>query len=208
MGAGLALAVAWAGTSCRGQAEQEQKKEVTAVTEATATPQVLIETSMGTVKAELWADKAPATVSNFLAYVDAKFYDGLIFHRVIDGFMIQGGGFSKAMSQKGTRGPVRNEARADRPNKRGTLAMARTRDVDSATSQFFINLVDNAFLDHRDESAQGFGYCAFGRVVEGMDVVDRIGKTATASAGPFENVPVEAVSINSIRRVPSAGAAR
>jgi peptidyl-prolyl cis-trans isomerase B (cyclophilin B) len=176
------------------------------VTNEAANPVVVIETSMGTIKAELWPDKAKETVANFLKYADGKFYDGLIFHRVIPGFMIQGGGFSSQMQEKATRGPVRNEARADTPNARGTLAMARTMNVDSATSQFFINLVDNGFLNHRDETPAGFGYCVFGKVTDGMDVVDKIAKVATGNVGPFENVPVEAVRINSIRRPAAADA--
>ena len=164
-------------------------------------PMVVIETSMGTIKAELWEDKAPLTVANFLEYVNDSFYDGLIFHRVIDKFMLQGGGFTPDMKQKEAKAPVKNEARKDALNKRGTLAMARTMVVDSATSQFFINLVDNGFLDHKNPTPQGFGYCAFGKVTDGMDVVDKIAKVKTGRAGPHENVPVEAVLINSIKTV-------
>jgi len=161
---------------------------------------VTIETTLGTIKAELWADKAPVTVKNFLAYVDEKFYDGLIFHRVIKGFMIQGGGFDAAMKQKATHEQIKNEASADKKNDRGTLAMARTNVVDSATAQFFINLVDNDFLNHRDETAGGFGYCAFGKVIDGMDVVDKIGAVATGRVGRYDDVPVDQVQIKSIRR--------
>ena len=168
-----------------------------------ANPVVIIETSMGTLRAELWADKAPITVSNFLGYVNEKYYDGLIFHRVIPRFMIQGGGFTPDMQQeKGARGPIKNEAKDDVPNARGTLAMARTAVVDSATSQFFINLVDNGFLNHKDNSPQGFGYCAFGKVLEGMDVVDKIGKVPTGRKNGYDDVPVEPVLIKSIRRAP------
>jgi cyclophilin family peptidyl-prolyl cis-trans isomerase len=163
-------------------------------------PTVVIETSMGTIKAELWPDKAPATVKNFMAYVDGKSYDGTIFHRVIDGFMIQGGGFTAAMEEKPTKAPVKNEARSDVRNDRGTLAMARTMVVDSATAQFFINLKDNGFLNHQNETPRGFGYCVFGKVTEGMDVVDKIAKVATGNNGPFENVPREAVVIKNISR--------
>ncbi|MCX7591850.1 MAG: peptidylprolyl isomerase [Kiritimatiellae bacterium] len=163
-------------------------------------PVVVIKTSLGTIKAELWPDKAKETVANFLRYVDEKFYDGLVFHRVIDGFMIQGGGFNAKLEPKPTHPPIKNEARADVPNARGTLAMARTAVVDSATSQFFINLVDNGFLNHRDETPTGFGYCVFGRVIEGMDVVDRIGKVKTGSVRHFNDVPLEPVIIESIRR--------
>jgi len=161
---------------------------------------VTIETSMGTIKAELWPDKAPATVSNFLAYVDEKFYDGLVFHRVINRFMIQGGGFSPDMRQKRTHPPVKNEARADVPNKRGTLAMARTPVVDSATSQFFINHADNAFLDHRGKSDTEFGYCVFGKVTEGLDVLDAIANVKTTVVAGQKDVPVEPVTIKSVRR--------
>ena len=167
---------------------------------AGAKPVVVIETSMGTIKAELWADKAPQTVENFLKYADERFYDGTIFHRVISGFMIRGGGFTPAMQQKRAGPPVKNEARADAPNARGTLAMARTSDPHSASAQFFVNLVDNGFLNFRSATAQGYGYCVFGKVIEGMDVVDKIAKVATATRGPSENVPVQPVEIKSIQR--------
>ncbi|MDY7010348.1 MAG: peptidylprolyl isomerase [Planctomycetota bacterium] len=168
--------------------------------ETAKNPVVVIETSMGAIKAELWADKAPKTVANFLRYTDENYYDGLIFHRVIDGFMIQGGGFTPDMRQKPTHEPIKNEASAEAPNARGTLAMARTGEVHSATAQFFINLVDNNFLNHKDETPRGFGYCAFGKVVEGMDVVERIAKVGTGNAGPHQNVPIQPVIIKSIRR--------
>jgi peptidyl-prolyl cis-trans isomerase B (cyclophilin B) len=164
-------------------------------------PVVVIETSMGAIKAELWPKKSPKTVANFLRYVDEKFFDDLVFHRVKDGFMIQGGGFTREMQEKPTHAPVKNEARADVPNDRGTLAMARTDIVDSATAQFFINLVDNAFLNHKDNSPGGYGYCVFGKVVAGMSVVDAIGKVATTQIGQHKNVPVEPVIIRSIRRL-------
>ena len=164
-----------------------------------ANPIVVMETSEGTIKIELWADKAPKTVENFLKYVDDKFYDGTIFHRVMANFMIQGGGFTPEMQQKKTNAPIRNEARTDVKNKRGTLAMARTNVVDSATSQFFINVADNAFLDHQDDSVRGFGYAVFGKVLEGMDVVDRIVNVPTETvSGGMENVPVKAVVIESV----------
>jgi peptidyl-prolyl cis-trans isomerase B (cyclophilin B) len=165
---------------------------------------VAIETSMGSIKAELWPDKASETVKNFLQYADDKFYDGLIFHRVIDGFMIQGGGFTADMQQKETRGPIKNEACSDVVNARGTLAMARTAVVDSATAQFFINLVDNAFLNHKDKTPRGYGYCVFGKVIEGMAVVDKIAKVKTEGRGPHQNVPSEPVVIKSIRRAAPA----
>jgi len=161
---------------------------------------VVIETSEGTIKAELWADQAPETVANFLAYADDGFFDGLIFHRVIAGFMIQGGGFSADMQQKATGAPVKNEASAKGRNDRGTLAMARTPDPHSATAQFFINLVDNKFLNFREQTMQGWGYCAFGKVTEGMDVVDAIAKVPTGRHGAFSDVPMAPVTIKSIRR--------
>jgi cyclophilin family peptidyl-prolyl cis-trans isomerase len=163
-------------------------------------PVVVIDTSMGEITAELWDDSAPQTVKNFLGYVDDKHFDGLIFHRVMQGFMIQGGGFDQMMSEKTTRSPVKNEASVDKDNDRGTLAMARTTVVDSATSQFFINLVDNEGLNHRDSSSHGFGYCAFGKVTDGMDVVDEIAAVAVANAGGHESVPIKPVIIKSIRR--------
>jgi cyclophilin family peptidyl-prolyl cis-trans isomerase len=163
-------------------------------------PVVIIKTSKGDIKVELFQDKAPATVKNFLQYVDDKAYNGTIFHRVIDGFMIQGGGFTKDFSQKPTRAPVKNEASNGLKNLKGTLAMARTSDVDSATSQFFINVADNAFLDHKSPTPQGFGYCVFAKVIEGMDVVDKIKAVQTTSRGPYENVPVEAVEIIEITK--------
>jgi len=168
--------------------------------------QIVIDTSMGAVTAELYPAKAPLTVSNMLAYIDAKFYDATIFHRVIDGFMIQGGGFTRDMIQKKTQAPVRNEADNGLRNERGTLAMARTMIVDSATSQFFINLIDNNFLDFKSKTDAGWGYCVFGKVVDGMDVVDKIAKARTDMSGRFQNVPVEPIVINSIRRKKDAAA--
>ena len=153
------------------------------------------------MEAELFEDKAPKTVANFLRYVDAKFYDGTIFHRVIPGFMIQGGGFTADMQQKATREPVVNEARNRVSNERGTLAMARTSVVDSATCQFFINHADNAFLDFRSPDPQGFGYCVFGKLVSGLETLDAIAKVATGTHGPHRDVPVAPVVILSIRRV-------
>jgi peptidyl-prolyl cis-trans isomerase A (cyclophilin A) len=160
---------------------------------------VLIKTSKGEIRVELLADKAPITVKNFLSYVDDGFYDGTIFHRVIDGFMIQGGGFSADMRQKTTKAPIKNEADNGVKNARGTLAMARTSVVDSATAQFFINLVDNAMLNH---GSRDFGYAVFGRVVGGMDVVDQIAKVPTGQKGPYGDVPVDTVTIQSIKRAP------
>ncbi len=162
-------------------------------------PVVLMKTSEGSVKIELWQDKAPITVKNFLDYVNEGFYDGTIFHRVIDNFMIQGGGFTPDMKQKSTHAQIKNEAATDLKNARGTIAMARTNVVDSATSQFFINVNDNEFLNHRDNSPSGFGYAVFGKVIEGMDVVDKIKKAQTKSYGPFQDVPATPVVIESIK---------
>ncbi len=156
---------------------------------------VTLDTVKGTITLELDEDKAPATVANFIDYVKSGHYDGTIFHRVIDGFMIQGGGFTKDMDQKPTREPIRNEAMNGLKNLRGTIAMARTAVVDSATSQFFINLVDNDFLDFSSPTPQGFGYAVFGKVVDGMEVVDDIAKARTGYSGPHQNVPEEAIVI-------------
>ena len=171
--------------------EAEQAKE---------TDMVIIKTSAGDIKVKLAADKAPLTVANFLAYAEAGHYDGTIFHRVIDGFMIQGGGFDKNMVQKPTKAPIKNEAANGLSNKRGTLAMARTAVVDSATSQFFINVKDNGFLDFRAPNPQGFGYCVFGEVVEGMDVVDQIKGVRTGVKAGMSDVPLETVEILSVKK--------
>ena len=157
-----------------------------------------IETSMGSITVELDDEKAPITVKNFLDYAASGHYDGTIFHRVIDGFMIQGGGFTKAMDQKPTKAPIKNEASNGLTNKRGTIAMARTMVVDSATSQFFINLVDNAFLDFRNPTPQGFGYAVFGKVTKGMEVVDKIAKVQTGNRGMHQDVPVKPVVIKKV----------
>jgi peptidyl-prolyl cis-trans isomerase B (cyclophilin B) len=154
---------------------------------------------MGDVRIELLADKAPITVKNFLAYVRDKFYDGLIFHRVIAGFMIQGGGFDREMRQKPTQGPIKNEAGNGVKNQRGTIAMARTSVVDSATAQFFINVSDNNFLDHRNTSPDGFGYAVFGQVIEGLDIVHKIEQVKTGNRGSYQDVPIQPVEIYSVR---------
>ena len=159
---------------------------------------VTMETSMGTISLELDDAKAPETVANFVRYATDGHYDGTIFHRVIDGFMIQGGGFTKDMNQKETREPIRNEAMNGLKNRRGTIAMARTMVVDSATSQFFINLIDNDFLDFQNPSPQGFGYAVFGKVTDGMDVVDKIAKVKTGFAGSYQNVPEEPIVIKRV----------
>ena len=156
----------------------------------------VLDTTLGTITLELDDEKAPETVANFVRYVQTGHYNGTIFHRVIDGFMVQGGGFTKNMNQKPTGEPIRNEAMNGLKNLRGTIAMARTMEVDSATSQFFINLVDNGFLDFTTPTPQGFGYAVVGKVVDGMDVVDKIAKVKTGSYGPHQNVPDVAVVIN------------
>jgi peptidyl-prolyl cis-trans isomerase B (cyclophilin B) len=153
---------------------------------------------MGTITLELDSGKAPITVGNFVKYAKSGHYDGTIFHRVIDGFMIQGGGFTKDMNQKPTEAPIRNEAMNGLKNQRGTIAMARTMEVDSATSQFFINLVNNDFLDFTAPSQRGFGYAVFGKVVDGMEVVDAIAKVKTGFKGPHQNVPEEAIVIRKV----------
>ena len=156
---------------------------------------VKLHTNLGTITLELDAAKAPTTVENFLAYVNSGFYTNTIFHRVIDGFMIQGGGFGADFRQKPTRSPIENEARNGLKNDRYTVAMARTSDPHSATAQFFINVADNAFLNHRSPDANGWGYCVFGRVVSGQDVVDRIKGVATGRRGGHDDVPTEDVVI-------------
>jgi len=162
---------------------------------------VVLETSMGTIKLELFADKAPKTVENFLSYVADGFYDNTIFHRVINGFMVQGGGFAPGMEQKSTKSSVENEADNGVSNEIGTIAMARTMDPHSATAQFFINVADNTFLNFQSKTEQGWGYCAFGKVVEGMDVVEKIKAVKTGNAGFHQDVPVEDVLITSAKVV-------
>jgi len=167
-------------------------------------PVVIIKTSKGDIKLKLFKDKAPISVENFLKYVDSGHYEGTIFHRVIGNFMIQGGGFTSDMQQKPTMAPIKNEAQNKLSNKRGTIAMARTGVIDSATSQFFINVVDNGGLDFRSADMQGFGYCVFGEVVEGMDVVDAIRSSPTGRSGPHGDVPLEPIEIIQVVRVGSA----
>jgi cyclophilin family peptidyl-prolyl cis-trans isomerase len=158
---------------------------------------VVLETTKGNVTIELYAEQAPVSVENFLAYVDARHFDGTIFHRVIPGFMVQGGGFTEGMQQKPTRDPIKNEADNGLKNERGTLAMARTSDIHSATSQFFVNVADNAFLDH---GGRDFGYAVFGRVADGMDVVDDIVGVPTGGKGGHQDVPLEPIVIRSAKR--------
>jgi peptidyl-prolyl cis-trans isomerase A (cyclophilin A) len=163
-----------------------------------ANPQVVFETTAGAIRIELFEGDAPVTVENFLGYVDDGFYTGTVFHRVIPGFVIQGGGFNADFERKPTREPIVNEADNGRLNTRGTLSMARTREVDSATSQFFINLADNAFLDHGERD---FGYAVFARVVDGMAVVDRIAAAETGRRNGMADVPVDPVVVEGVRRV-------
>jgi cyclophilin family peptidyl-prolyl cis-trans isomerase len=164
-----------------------------------ANPVVEMKTSAGAMRIELYADKAPKSVANFLQYAKDGFYGGTLFHRVIDGFMIQGGGFDREFRQKQTRAPVENEAANGVKNEIGTLAMARTPNPHSGTAQFFINVADNAFLNFREPSPQGFGYAVFGKVTQGMDVVTRIARTPTGSGGPFpRDVPQQPIIIESV----------
>jgi peptidyl-prolyl cis-trans isomerase A (cyclophilin A) len=162
--------------------------------------QVVLETSLGNVTLELYPAKAPESVKNFLAYVDAGFYANTLFHRVIPGFVVQGGGYEPGFKEKPTKAPIKNEAGNGLNNARGTISMARTQVVDSATSQFFISVADNGALDHRDNTPRGFGYAVFGKVVEGMDVVDKIVSVQTTRVGPFEDVPRQDVLILSAKR--------
>lgn len=169
-----------------------------------ANTQLVMETSHGTIEIELFEDKAPNTAANFLKYVDAKFYDGTIFHRVINNFMIQGGGFTEQMAEKPTQAPIKNEATNGLRNEVGTLAMARTGDPHSATAQFFINVNDNAFLNHTSQTTSGWGYAVFGKVTSGMHVVNRIKAVKTGTVGMYQDVPMDAVVIKSVRRKEAA----
>lgn len=159
---------------------------------------ITLHTNFGDIKLQLNAEKAPLTVANFMKYVDEGFFDGTIFHRVIDGFMIQGGGFNEDMSQKRSGEPVKNEANNGLSNRTGTVAMARTSDPHSATAQFFININDNTFLDFKAENNQGWGYCVFGEVVEGMDIVEKIKAVSTGNKGMHQDVPLDAVVIEKV----------
>jgi cyclophilin family peptidyl-prolyl cis-trans isomerase len=164
-------------------------------------PVIVISTSLGDITVQLDSQAAPISVENFLAYVRDGFYDGTVFHRVIKDFMVQGGGLTPSLAQKPAKPPIKNEAANGLRNQRGTLAMARTGIIDSATSQFFINVVDNPFLDHRSSDPAGYGYAVFGRVVEGMDTVDAIRAVETGTSGPYQDVPREPVVIHSVREV-------
>ncbi len=170
-------------------------------TAADKNPKVIMKTSMGDITLELYMDKAPVTVKNFLGYVDDKFYDGTIFHRVIKGFMIQGGGHTADMNKKPTKGAIKNEADNGLSNKKGTIAMARMPDPHSATAQFFINHADNDNLDFSAKTDQGYGYCVFGKVVDGMDVVDAIANVKIMTRRGMQNVPRETIEIISVTKV-------
>jgi peptidyl-prolyl cis-trans isomerase A (cyclophilin A) len=183
------LALVWAGIAGAGEP-------------AVKNPVVLMETSLGNVKLELLTKEAPISVKNFLDYVKSGFYDGTVYHRVISNFMIQGGGFTADLNQKQTNPPIKNEADNGLKNLRGTLAMARTMVVDSATAQFFINVVDNGTLNQRDKTQQGYGYAVFGKVSEGMDVVDKIAAVRTGIQKGFRDVPETPVVIKSMKVLP------
>jgi peptidyl-prolyl cis-trans isomerase A (cyclophilin A) len=171
-----------------------------------ANPQLEVKTSQGTLTIELYQDKAPKTVENFLQYARDGFFNGTIFHRVIPGFMIQGGGFTPDMKQKETRAQIQNEAKNGLKNETGTLAMARTMDPHSASAQFFINLKDNSFLDY--PGRDGWGYAVFGKVVQGFDIVQKIATVQTTNAGPHQNVPATPVLIESVKLLPAAAPAK
>lgn len=175
-------------------------------TAKTTNPVVIMETTKGTIKIELYPDEAPITVKNFLWYVDHKFYEGLIFHRVIGNFMIQGGGFTRDLVKKQPNAPIKNEADNGLKNERGTIAMARTSKINSATSQFFINLKDNHGLNFRERTLQGYGYAVFGRVIDGMDVVDAIAKVKTIRKDGYNDVPATPVVIKKAYRLEKEGA--
>lgn len=204
----LMFLLAACGGSDKGTQEQATKaepeliktEETTQSTgdKMTANPKVKIETTMGDIVLELEAQSAPATVENFLSYVNEGFYDGTIFHRVIPNFMIQGGGMKEDMSEKATKAPIKNEANNGLKNARGTVAMARTNDPNSASSQFFINVKDNDFLNFTGENMQGWGYAVFGKVVDGMETVDKIETAPTHNHGFHQDVPVDAVIMNKV----------
>lgn len=184
-------------------ADAKTPKEAKPSMTESANPKVVLETTKGNMTLELYPDKAPKTVENFLTYVDDGFYNGTIFHRVIPGFMIQGGGFTSEMQQKKTRETIPNEAANGLKNQKGTIAMARTPDPHSASSQFFINVADNDFLNFQDATEQGYGYCVFGQVVDGMDVAEKIVKVKTGRHGPHGDVPTEPIAIEKAYRLQS-----
>jgi peptidyl-prolyl cis-trans isomerase B (cyclophilin B) len=197
--AALMLAVSGCGASEPGT----QNVSTTPAAGLPANPRVLIETSKGNITLELFPAKAPQSVGNFLNYVKTGFYDGLVFHRVIPNFMIQGGGMTADMEEKPKNAPIQNEADNGLKNLRGTLAMARTGEPHSASSQFFINVADNAFLNHRGKSFEGWGYAVFGQVVDGMDVVDAIAAVPRGNRGPFGDVPIEPVVMLHVSVLPA-----
>ena len=166
--------------------------------EMTTNTIIIIKTSSGDIKLELFDDKAPRTSENFKEYIKSGYFNGMIFHRVIKDFMIQGGGFTQDMQQKETMQPIQNEANNMVSNERGTIAMARTNDPHSASAQFFINLKDNEFLDFKSETVQGWGYCVFGKVLEGIEIVDKIAQVSTGSYGPHQDVPNDPIIIKEI----------
>lgn len=187
-------------TTAKKTAEKNTKTPKAAKTKKAESSNVniLMKTNIGDIELELYPDKAPITVENFVSYINDKFFDRLIFHRVIDGFMIQGGGFDDRLSQKQTKSPIKIESDNGLKNDRGTIAMARTNDPNSATSQFFINLVDNNFLNFRSPDVSGYGYAVFGKVTKGMDVVDKIGTVPTGSFGYMQDVPKYLIQIETI----------
>lgn len=187
-------------TTAKKTAEKNTKTPKAAKTKKAESSNIniLMKTNIGDIELELYPDKAPITVENFVSYINDKFFDGLIFHRVIDGFMIQGGGFDDRLSQKQTKSPIKIESDNGLKNDRGTIAMARTNDPNSATSQFFINLVDNNFLNFRSPDVSGYGYAVFGKVTKGMDVVDKIGTVPTGSFGYMQDVPKYLIQIETI----------
>jgi peptidyl-prolyl cis-trans isomerase B (cyclophilin B) len=185
-----------------GTKDVKRKKKLTEASMADKQPVVLLSTNKGDIRIELDTDKAPITTQNFIDYVNDRHYDGLIFHRVIPGFMIQGGGMDAQMAERKTKAPIKNEAANGLKNDTGSIAMARTNVVDSATSQFFINVKDNDFLNHRSTAASEFGYTVFGRVIEGMEIVREIEKAKTQSRGHHDDVPVEPVVIQAARVEP------
>lgn len=198
----IVLGTLFAGMALISHASNDTTAESDVTAAAPATDLVVIDTSKGDIQIELNSRLAPVSVSNFLSYVDDGFYDGTIFHRVIDGFMIQGGGFTENYDRKSVKDPIKNEANNGLANQRYTLAMARTNAPHSATAQFFINTVDNPYLDHKDTSARGWGYAVFGQVVDGTDIVDAISAVATGPGGPFSrDAPIEPIIINSIKRM-------
>lgn len=195
----LLLLTVFSGCSNSGKENNKETSENKIQTQG-ENPVVNISTNYGDIRVRLYADKAPVTVKNFLSYVNDGFYDNTVFHRVIPGFMIQGGGFTEQMQQKQTKSPIKNEADNGLENLKGTIAMARTSEVNSATSQFFINLEDNDFLNH---GSRDFGYAVFGKVIDGMDVVEKIGSVNTVTKGYMQNVPEKPVIIKSIKVVDS-----